>query len=81
MDSQMRRGQHGLRTPNAGALDYKWHSLSGAPNMGNLDYKWHSLSITPNKGNLDYRRYILGLVHTRAPKHGSSLWCIQARTP
>ena len=57
MDARMKRQWHSLRAPNVGALDYKWHSLSGAPNMGNLDYKQHSL----------------GLVHARVPKHGFSL--------
>ena len=49
--------------PSVGALDYKRYSLSGAPNTGNLDYKWHSLQ----------------LVHAKVPKHGFSLWRIQAR--
>ena len=65
MDTRMRRQQYSLRAPNAGVLYYKWYSLSGTPNTGNLDYKWHSLR----------------LVHARVPKHGFSLWRVQARTP
>ena len=41
--------------PNAGTLDYKWHSLSGAPNMGNLDYKQHSLGLVLAQAYLNIR--------------------------
>ena len=60
------RRQWRSRAPNAGALDYKWHSLS-VPNTGNLDYKWYSLSGAPNMGNLDYKQHSLGLV--QSPRH------------
>ena len=57
MDAQMRKQWHSLGIPSTGALDYKWHSLSGTPNTGNLDYKRHSI----------------GLVHAQVPKHSFSL--------
>ena len=72
--------RHSLRAPNASALDYKWNSLSGTPNTGNLEYKQHSLS-PPYMGNLDYKWHSLWLVQARAPKHGFSLWCTQAKMP
>ena len=65
MDNQMGRRQHSLGVPNVGTLDYKHCSLSAAPNAGNLEYKQHSLR----------------LVHAQEPKHGCSLWRVQARMP
>ena len=62
-----------------GNLDYKLHSPR-VPNTGALDYKWHSLRA-PNMGTLDYKWHSLGLVHAWVPKHGFSLWYVQARMP